>query len=155
VSGADGDVLVFELAGQRFGLPALIVREVVQAVAITPLPGAPPVVEGVINCRGRVLPVFDLRQRFHLPAKPLDPADHLIVADAGSRRVVVRVDQAVALETVALDELTETRALVPGCDHVAWIARQAEGLVLIHDLATFLTRAEADRLEAALTEGAS
>src|SRR5205085_8492167 len=88
------DVLVFEVAGRRFGLPAAVVREVLRAVALTPLPKAPAVVEGLVNVRGTLVPVLDVRGRFGLPAKPLAPTDHLIVARAGGRLVALRVDHA-------------------------------------------------------------
>ena len=63
------EVLVFEVEGQRYGLPTADVRELVRAVTITPLPNAPAVIEGVVNVRGRVLPVLDMRARFRLPAR--------------------------------------------------------------------------------------
>src|ERR1700687_6141499 len=91
------EVLVFEVGGQRYGLPTADVRELVRAVAITPLPNAPAVIEGVVNVRGRVPPVLDVRPRFRLPPKPLDPSDHFIVASAGPRGVILRVDGATHL----------------------------------------------------------
>ena len=94
------EVLVFEVGGQKYGLPTADVRELVRAVTITPLPGAPAVIEGVVNVRGRVLPVLDVRARFRLPAKPLDPSDHFIVASAGARGVILRVDRATHLALV-------------------------------------------------------
>src|SRR4051812_1235973 len=86
--------LTFELAGQRYGLPSSDVQELIRVVTLTPLPGAPSIVEGAINLRGRVVPVFDIRTRFRLPAKAPEPSDHLIVAWAGERLAAIRVDQA-------------------------------------------------------------
>lgn len=94
-------LLAFELSGQRYGLPLAAVLEVVRAVAITPLPGVPPVVEGAINVRGRVVPVLDLRARFGLPPHPLDPDQHLVLARTGRRLVAVRTDWVARLYTVA------------------------------------------------------
>src|SRR5205085_11996004 len=88
------DVLVFEVAGRRFGLPAAAVKEVVRAVALAPLPKAPAVVEGVINLRGTVVPVLDIRGRFRLPQKPLAPSDQLIIARTGPRLAALHVDWA-------------------------------------------------------------
>ena len=144
------EVLVFELGGQRYGLPVGDVRELVAAVIPTPLPGAPAVVEGVINLRGRVVPVLDVRRRFGLPAKPVEPADHLIVARAGGRLVALRADR--ALELVALEPgaVEEARAVLPGARYVEQVAALPDGLVLIHDLRTFLSAAEAAALDEAL-----
>src|SRR5262249_2656363 len=127
---------------------------ILRAVAITPLPKAPAVVEGVINVRGALVPVLDIRGRFRLPPKPLEPADHLIVARVGERPVALRVDR--ALELVRLEASAAERAEtpVPGVEYVAQIARLPGGLVLIHDLNTFLSQAESFRLGEALAEAA-
>jgi purine-binding chemotaxis protein CheW len=144
------DVLVFEVGGQRYGLPVVAVREIVRAVALVPLPRAPAIVEGVINLRGNIVPVFNIRSRFRLPAKPIEPTDHLIAAWAGERLVALRVDHAVGLVQVDGHEVEDARSVVPGADYVAWIAKLPHDLVLIHDLATFLSRAESAQLQDAL-----
>lgn len=145
------EVLVFEVAGQRYGLPSADVRELVRAVAITPLPDAPAVIEGVVNVRGRVLPVLDVRARFRLPSKSLDPSDHFIVASAGPRGVILRVDRATHLALIDDSSLQQPQTLGPSVPYVAGVAKLADGLVLIHDLTTFLSAAEAASLDAALS----
>jgi purine-binding chemotaxis protein CheW len=144
------EVLVFEVGGQRYGLPTVDVRELVRAVTITRLPNAPAFIEGVVNVRGRILPVLDIRARFHLPAKPLDPDDHFIVASAGPRGVILRVDRATHLALVDEASAQSAQALGSSATYVAGVARLDGGLVLIHDLATFLSAAEAASLDAAL-----
>jgi purine-binding chemotaxis protein CheW len=148
-------VVVFELGGRLYGLPAADVRELVRAVAVVPLPRAPAVVKGVIDLRGRVVPVLDVRRRFGLPAREVDPADHFVVARAGERLLALHVDRATDLVEVGAADLADARGLVPGAEYVAWVARGPHDLVLVHDLATFLSRAEAEALDAALPPGAS
>jgi purine-binding chemotaxis protein CheW len=126
------------------------VRELVRAVAITPLPAAPAVIEGVVNVRGRVLPVLDVRARFHLPARSLDPSDQFIVASAGPRGVILRVDRATHLALVDEASVQPPETLGPSAAYVAGVAKLDGGLVLIHDLATFLSAAEAASLDEAL-----
>jgi purine-binding chemotaxis protein CheW len=141
------EVLVFELADRRYGLPAADVRELVRAVAVRPLPGAPPAVEGVINVRGRVVPVLDVRARLRLPAKPLEPSDHLIIARAGERLVALRVDRATDLVRVDAGDVEEVRDLVPGLESVGWVARLPDDVLLVHDLGTFLSQVDSARLD--------
>lgn len=147
-------ILVFTLEGQRFGLPATDVRELVRAARITPLPRAPEVVEGLLDLRGELVPVFDVRRRFRLPARALHPDEHFIIAQAGARKVALRVSRAEGLEPVAPGELDPAPLDWPGVGHVSGVVKRADGMVLVHDLATFLSEAEARALEAALVEGA-
>jgi purine-binding chemotaxis protein CheW len=147
------EVLVFEVGGQTYGLPTADVRELVRAVTITPLPNAPAAIEGVVNVRGRVLPVLDVRARFHLPAKPLDPSDHFIVASAGARGVILRVDRASHLALVDEASVQPPETLGASATYVAGVAKLEGGLVLIHDLTTFLSDAESASLDEALRAG--
>lgn len=146
------EILVFELAGERYGLFLGAVHEIVRAVAITRLPGAPKIVEGAVDVRGRVIPVLDLRARFGLPAADLSPDEHMILARAGGRMVAIRVDRATRLERVDAEQVEEPARITQPLRHIAGVATLTDGLTLIHDLETFLTQAEAEALDEALDE---
>jgi purine-binding chemotaxis protein CheW len=122
------------------------VAQVIRAVTVVPLPKAPPIVEGVITIRGVVVPVLDVRARFRLPPKSATPADQLIVAWAGERRIAFRIDRAIDLVRVDPSDIEDAKALVPGVEYVAGLAKLADGLMLIHDFRTFLSQAEAAAL---------
>src|SRR5438132_11351064 len=94
------EVLIFEMDGERHGLPVADVQELLPALTIMPVPGAPPNIEGVINLRGVVVPVVDVRRRFGLPARPLAPSDHFIVIKASDRLMALHVDRALELAHV-------------------------------------------------------
>jgi purine-binding chemotaxis protein CheW len=96
------------------------------------------------------VPVLDLRARFRLPGRPVEPTDHFIVAWAGQRQVALRVDRALELVRVDPADSASAEAVLPGVEYVAQMVRCPAGLILIHDLNTFLTRAEAEALAAAL-----
>lgn len=142
-------LLLFQIEGDRFGLKATHVQEVVRAVAIAPLPKAPAIVEGVINVRGRIVPVLDVRGRFGLRPKLLHPDQHFILAFAGARFVALRVDRAAELLSVDTGALEAAERSTPGVGYVAGIATLPDGLVVIHDLAAFLSLDEASELDAA------
>jgi purine-binding chemotaxis protein CheW len=146
-------VLVFQLGGRRFGLPLASVREVIRAVAMVGLPGAPPVVEGVIDLRGTAVPVLDLRARFGLPPRRLSPDDFLVTARAGERLVAVRVDAVEWLVPLDPARIDDPADLTDGVRHIAGIAHLDDGMVLIHDIETFLEQAESEALERALAGG--
>ena len=146
------EVLLFLLEGHRYALPMEDVRELVRAVRLTPLPRAPAVVEGLLNLRGELLPVLDMRRRFRLPARPLSSSDHLVVARAGHRSVALRVDRAEGLLSLEEGQLDASPRELPGVGYVAGALKLTDGLVLLHDLRTFLSEAESLELEEALAE---
>jgi purine-binding chemotaxis protein CheW len=145
-------LVVCRLAAGRFALVADAVDEIARAVLITPLPSAPAVVEGIVNHRGRLVPVLDLRQRFRLPAVPLHAAEHLVLARAGARPVAMRVDH--VEEILAIDDalIAGLGDVVPEERQVAGVARLPDGLLVIHDLERFLSSEEALALDASLAE---
>jgi purine-binding chemotaxis protein CheW len=126
------EILVFEVAGRRFGLAAAEVRELLRAVSIVPLPLSGSAIEGVVNLRGRVVPVLDLRARLGLPARAVVPSDQMIVAQSEGRLVALRVDR--ALDLVRL----EAGAAAAGETEWGRVARLADGLAPLLDLRNVL-----------------
>lgn len=143
-------LLSFILGELRIGLPVTCVREVARAVAIAALPKAPPIIEGVINVRGELAPVLDVRQRFQLPAAPLHPDQHFIVAWAGQRLVALRVDRVTDVITVDESEIEPVSRAAPGAEYARGVAKLADGLLVIHDLETFLALDEGRQVDLAL-----
>jgi purine-binding chemotaxis protein CheW len=150
IPSAQLELLVFDVGGQRYALPSKVVGEIVRAVTIVPLPKAPSIIEGVIDVRGSVVPVLDIRTRFRLAPKPLEHTDHLVLAWAGPRRVAIRADRAQDLLRFDAARIEDARASLPAAEYVTGVAKLEDGLVLIHDLETFLSRAEDEALDDAL-----
>jgi chemotaxis signal transduction protein len=120
------EILAFEVAGRRFALPAHQVRELVRAVAILPVPDAPSI-EGVIDVRGEIVPVLDVRARYRLPAKGPDSADQLILATAANRMVAIRVDRALGLTRLEPDAQGRSRNVLPGASDRSCVCRSDVG----------------------------
>ena len=76
--------LGFRIAGEVYGVELLRVREIIPCGALTRLPGVPPCVRGVVNLRGRVLPVVDLAVRFGLPELTVSRRSCVVVFDVGA-----------------------------------------------------------------------
>ena len=147
------DALLFELAGSRMALVAALVIEIVRAVEIEPLPYAPAVVSGVINARGTLVPVVDMRRRLGLPTKTLSPEDHFIIVECGPRKLALHVDRALdltAIQTRALEPLSEDAS----SPYVAGALPVEDGVLLIYDLPKFLSNAEGASLDHAMLERA-
>lgn len=148
------ELLSFSVGATRYALPIVDVIEVQRAVAITPIPNAPALVEGALNLRGTVVPVLDLRRRLRQPPVPIAPDQHFIVARAGSRLVAIRADAGTTL--VDVDEATVAHPLdVTGDDpFVRGVVAREDGVLVIHDLAHFLSTAESAALAHALAAAA-
>lgn len=131
-------ILLFEVAGRRFGIPGDLVCELLRAVAIEPLPSCPETVEGVVNLRGRLAPVLALRARLGLPPKPLDPADHFIVVRNGEHQAVLRVDRAIEMVPAAATAIEAPAELLPGLACTCRVAQLGGELVPLLDLATLI-----------------
>src|ERR1700690_2243462 len=80
--------LTFTLGHEEYGLPVLKVREIIKVMDITAVPQVPPHVRGVINLRGRVIPVIDLRLKFGLPWRDYTERTCIIVADVASAGMI-------------------------------------------------------------------
>lgn len=140
------EVLVFSVRGEPCALPVADVREILRAVAVTRLPHAPAVVEGIVDVRGEIVPVLDIRERFGLPRSDIHPEEHFILARAGGRPVLLRADRALEVRDVEVDPLT---GFAEG-EHLAGVARLPDSLAVIYDLETFLSASDSVLLEAAL-----
>ena len=84
--------LTFRLDGQEYGIAILKVQEIKGWDKMTPIPNSPPYVKGVLNLRGVIVPVFDLRLRFGLPETVRDAFTVIIVVNIGGRMAGIVVD---------------------------------------------------------------
>ncbi len=155
------DCLVFTLDERFYGVRLSVVVRVLRALEITPLPKAPPIVIGVINLGGRIIPVVNIRRRFQLPERELELSDQFVVAMAlgrdshkdGGRLLALAVDAVVGVRDLSTKVTTAAETILPGLEHLEGVAKTSEGLVLIHDLRTFLSLEEESALGALLPEG--
>jgi purine-binding chemotaxis protein CheW len=99
--------LTFLLEGQEYGLEIFKIREIRGYSPITPIPNVPGHVRGVMNLRGTVLPVVDLRMRFNLPAVDYNRFTVIVIATVGDKTVGLLVDAVSDVLTVGLDAIRE------------------------------------------------
>jgi purine-binding chemotaxis protein CheW len=153
--GETAQWVVFSLDEGRYALPLAAVDRIVRAVHITPVPRAPGIVLGAIDVQGRVLPVFNIRRKFGLPERAVDPADHFLIAHTARRTVVLVIDAAQGVFEHAATAVTPAANIAPGLDHIRGVIQLDDGLVLIQDLEHFLSTDEARVLDEAMSHQAS
>lgn len=143
-------VVSFRVAHAHGAIEATAVREIARMVRVTPLPGAPAPVDGVIVVRGASVPVLDLRARLGLPTRRVADTDYLIVVATAARTVVLRVDDVDDVRDVPDDAIERATGMVASAATVAGVARLADGLLVVHDADAFLSQAESDAIERAM-----
>jgi purine-binding chemotaxis protein CheW len=126
-------VVVFELSGEIYALDILHVHEIIRIQAVTPVPGAPMYIEGLINLRGRVVPVVDLRKRFSLATREIGDRSRIIVVQVSDDIVGVVVDAVSEVITVAPDVIEPAARVVTGLDaeYIRTIAKVEGQLVAV------------------------
>jgi purine-binding chemotaxis protein CheW len=144
------DLVSFNIAGQRAAIKAGEVVEVVRAVLPTAVKHGPAILDGVINLRGQLVPVFSVAARLGFESRPADPADHFVVARAGARTVALRVDGQAELLQLPEEAVERTGEVLVTGSPIAGLARLPDGVLLVCDLTGFLSEAEAAALDRAL-----
>jgi len=142
-------LVVFTVAEQQFALPLPAVERILRTVEVTPLPGAADGVLGVIDVQGQIVPVISLRTKFGYPQRPLDLDEHLILARTTRRSVALVVDSVSGVLECARQDMTSGEGILPGIEY-EWVARSAEGMILVQNLDRLLSLEVESTLEAAL-----
>lgn len=143
-------MIVFSLDGQRYALPLSAAERVERMVAITPLPDAPDIVLGLVNFRGRVIPVINVRRRFCLPERELALTDQLLVAHTARRPVALVADAVLDVIAYAAQNPIAAEDILAKIEHVEGVVKLSDGLLFIHDLDQFLSLEEENSLDHAL-----
>ena len=142
--------VVFILDEQRYALYLSAIERVVSMVEVTPLPKAPEIVLGVINVQGRVLPVVNIRKRFRLPERDIDLSDRMIIARTARRPVALVVDAVSGVVERSEHDVRVAEQILPGMEYIEGVLVLEDGLILIHDLETFLSLDEEKALDEAI-----
>ena len=150
-SGEERQLVVFQLGAELYGVDIARVHEIIRLQSITRVPRAPSFVEGVINLRGKVIPVVDLRRRFGLPTSEHTRATRTVVVEIGDQVVGIIVDSVSEVLRVSVSTIEPPSPVVAGIDseYLHGIAKLPERLVILLDLDRVLAREERRAIEIA------
>ena len=150
-SGEERQLVVFQLGAELYGVDIARVHEIIRLQTITRVPRAPSFVEGVINLRGKVIPVVDLRRRFGLPTAEHTRATRTVVVEIGDQVVGIIVDSVSEVLRVNTSTVEPPSPVVAGIDseYLHGIAKLPERLVILLDLDRVLAREERRAIEVA------
>lgn len=129
-------LVTFDLGAEAYAVPIAMVREIVRVGDLTRVPNAPPHIRGVMNLRGRVLPVVELRTRLGLPALDPTPAARIVVAEVRGRLLGYLVDRVAEVTRIGEGSVAAPpEEVVAGSgEAITGIARKGERLLLLLEL---------------------
>ena len=143
-----GKYLTFGLDREEYGLEILKVREIMGMMDITLVPRTPKYVRGVINLRGNVIPVIDLRLKFAMPAAERTDETCIIVVDVNAVEMGIVVDRVSEVLDIASQEIQEAPSfgVSVNTDFILGIGKADNRVTILLDIARVLTTDEGDDL---------
>ncbi len=144
-------LVTFSIDDEEFGVDILKVQEIIRTMEITKVPRAPEFVEGVINLRGKVIPIIDLRRRFGLVTRDHDKDTRIIVIDISDMIVGFVVDSVSEVLRIPSSTVEPPPPVVAGLEseYISGVGKLADRLLILLDLDRLLSGEEQNMLNAA------
>ncbi|HUL97002.1 MAG TPA: chemotaxis protein CheW [Usitatibacter sp.] len=151
---ATREVLVFVIGKEEYGVDILKVQEIRGYEKVTPIPAAPEYLKGVLNLRGVIVPVIDMRVKFSLPEPRYDSTTVVVILKLASRVIGIVVDAVSDVVRLAPADVKEAPRLgsIVDAGYLSGVATRDERMILLLDIEKFLSSGELDLLEAAARE---
>lgn len=128
--------------GEEYGVPIEQVQEIVRVAPITQVPNSPEYMEGVINLRGRVLPVLNLRKRLKMKETGITKASRIVIAEINSKVIGLLVDSVSHVLKIQKDviEPPPEEVLEVDTDYIKGVGKLGERLIILLDLERLLRK---------------
>ncbi len=138
----------FTIGSEEFGVDILKVQEINRMTAITRVPNAPEYVEGVINLRGKIIPIIDLRKRLGVDIGDHDKDTRIIVVELAEKVLGFIVDSVSEVRRIPVSITERPPAMISGIrgDYITSIAKLDDKLLILLDLEKILSTEEQDEL---------
>ena len=152
--GANGgeqlQFVTFEVASEEFAVDILSVHEINRMIELTRVPQSPPEVEGVINLRGKIIPVLDLRRRFNMPSAERDNHNRIIVVEVHGRVIGFIVDKVHEVLRINPSIVEPPPAMVGSIesDFISGVGKLEDRLLILLDLERLFNATDADSFDA-------
>lgn len=138
------DYVVIHLGGERYGLPATSTREILRAPRLVRVPRAPSHIRGVINLRGEIVAVTDLRPLLGLPADELPAGGRLVVVEAAGLLTALLTEKVEGIRSISVDSIESCTEGLTGFPREAVEGQTVDGesLLILLDIEHVLSRPE-------------
>ena len=154
--GREGKYLTFSLAGEEYGIGILKVKEIIGMMAVTTVPQTPEYVKGVINLRGKVIPVIDLRIKFGIASMEYTERTCIIVVEiaANDRKIAmgIVVDSVSEVLNIKVGEIEDTPSFGTRLDtnFILGMAKSGQGVKILLDIDRVMSGEEMNDLGPAI-----
>jgi purine-binding chemotaxis protein CheW len=151
----EGKYLTFTLADEEYGIGILKIKEIIGMMSVTTVPQTPEFVKGVINLRGKVIPVIDLRLRFGMESMDYTERTCIIVVEidgtAGTVQIGIVVDSVSEVLNIKADEIEDTPTFGTrlNTDYILGMAKMEGGVKILLDINRVLKAEEVELLDKA------
>jgi purine-binding chemotaxis protein CheW len=151
----EGKYLTFTLADEEYGIGILKIKEIIGMMTVTTVPQTPEFVKGVINLRGKVIPVIDLRLRFGMESMDYTERTCIIVVEidgtVGTVQIGIVVDSVSEVLNIKADEIEDTPTFGArlNTDYILGMAKMGGGVKILLDINRVLKAKEVDLLDQA------
>lgn len=141
--GHDGNLIqlvTFRIGEEEFGVDILAVQEIIRLMQMTMVPRAPVFIEGVINLRGKVIPVVNMRTRFNKPPVDHDDNTRIVVMELGQKIVGFLVDAVSEVLRIPADTVEDPPPVVAGIgsEYIRGVGKLNDRLLILLDLDNLL-----------------
>ncbi len=143
-------VIVFNLGDEKYGVEISQVREIIRPSKITRIPNAPDFVEGVINLRGQVTTIINLRKRFGLPPKDIDNDTRIIVVEYNGAVIGMMVDTVSEVKYLSAEDIEPLPNIITSRSEAKFlkgIGKLPDGLLILIDLNKVLSDEEVENIK--------
>ena len=138
----------FKIGSEEFALDILKIQEIIRTVEVTKVPRAPHFVEGVINLRGKVIPIIDLRKRFGLPSIETTKNTRIVVVDIDNKVVGLVVDGVSEVLRLPASTIEPPPPMLAGIDsdYISGVGKLDDRLLILLEISKVLSQDESAAL---------
>lgn len=137
---SESKVVVFELSGVSYGISILQVQEIIRMVDVTPVAEADKALEGIVNLRGRVIPVINLSRRLGLREKEKDQETRTVVVEYNSRKMGLIVDRVLEVSHYADDDIEKVDVIGQSTEYITGFVKKADSIWILLDANAFIDK---------------
>ncbi|MCA9773516.1 MAG: chemotaxis protein CheW [Myxococcales bacterium] len=144
-------LITFDLDGEEYAVEILKVKEIVMMTKITRMPDCPDFIQGVVNLRGAVIPIIDMRKRFHLPKLDTTDATRIIIVDLARETIGMIVDRVNKVTKLPKNALNPPPPIFSGIssEYISGIGNLEDRMLILLDLEKAFDAKEIDAIRTA------